>query len=217
MMNEVEVRILGCLIEKEISTPEYYPLTLHSLTAACNQKSNRCPVVTYGEDTVAHCLEELRNKGIIQSINAPGSRTVKYRHSFLEEFRLIPSEAVILCELMLRGPQTMGEIRAHTERMYEFKGQDELEETLRGVMERDEPLIIKLQRQSGKKEARYMHMLSGIPGKQEIDQDASVLGSGQQYLTDNERIDKLEEELLALRRELDGLRNSFEEFRAQVP
>jgi len=217
MLNEVEVRILGCLIEKEIATPEYYPLTLHSLTSACNQKSNRCPIVSYDENTVAHWLEELRGKGIVQSIHTPSSRAVKYRHSFLEEFRLIPSEMVILCELMLRGPQTMGEIRVHTERMYEFKGQDEIEETLWGVMERDEPLIIKLQRQSGKKEARYMHILSGMPGKQEKDQDASVMGSGQQYLTDNERIDKLEEELLALRRELDGLRNSFEEFRAQVP
>jgi len=215
MLNEIEVRILSCLIEKEITTPDYYPLSLNSLTIACNQKSNRCPVVAYDENTVAHWLEELRKKGIIQFINSPGSRAVKYRHSFLEEFRLIPSEAVILCTLMLRGPQTIGEIRIHAERMYEFKGLEEIEETLQGLIERDEPLTIKLQRQLGKKEARYMHMLSGIPENQEKDRDTAARVSGKQHLTSHEQIDKLEEQVSTLRRELDELRNSFEEFRAQ--
>jgi uncharacterized protein YceH (UPF0502 family) len=213
MFNEIEVRIIGCLIEKEITTPDYYPLTLNSLTNACNQKSNRFPVVSYDEATVENWLVELRKKGIVQFLNTPGSRTVKYRHSFLEEFRLIPREAAILCELMLRGPETIGEIRAHARRMHHFGGPEEVEETLKGLMERDNPLITRLQRQSGKKEERYMHLLSGMPQYPDKAQDASAENPGEGGLTNDERIDKLAKEVSYLKTELESLRNLLEVFR----
>lgn len=215
MLNEIEVRIIGSLIEKELTTPDYFPLTLNALTAACNQKSNRSPVVTYDEATIEHWLGELRRKGIVQSISTPGSRAIKYRHSFLEEFRLIPHEAVILCELMLRGPQTVGEIRAHSSRMYEVGGLEAVEDILEGLIEREEPLITRLQRQSGKKEARYMHLLSGMPPIRETDRDVSMAVSEAQYMPGDKRVDKLGEEVSGLRKELDELRKSFEEFKAR--
>ncbi len=215
MLKGIEVRIIGCLIAKEITTPDYYPLTLNSLTNACNQKSNRIPVVSYDEPAIEHWLGELRRKGIVQFINTPGSRTAKYRHSFLEEFGLIPREAVILCELMLRGPQTLGEIRGHASRMYQFKGTEEVEETLKVLIERENPLIIRLQRQTGKKEARYMHLLSDISEYLEKEQDASAASYGGKGLIDNERIAKLEKEVSSLKKELENLRTLFEEFRNQ--
>lgn len=214
MLNEIEVRILGCLIEKEITTPDYYPLTLNSLTNACNQKSNRFPLVAYDEAIVEKGLVELREKGIAQFINTPGSRTIKYRHSFPEKFSLIPSEEAVLCELMLRGPQTVGEIRVHAERMYAFKGLEEVDEILKDLMERDGPLIVRLQRQTGKKEARYMHLLSGMPEIQEKEQ-SGVYEKKCLPNQDNERLDKLEKEVSQLRDDLDELKKTFDKFRTQ--
>lgn len=210
-LDNIEVRVLACLVEKEFTTPDYYPLTLNSLVAACNQKSNRNPVVTFDEPTVERALESLRKKGLVQTILLPGSRTSKYKHSFLDEFKLIASEASIICELMLRGPQTLGELRTHAGRMYEFKGLQEIDEILKDLMDREPALVIKLQREPGKREERYMHLLSGMPEEQ----SASVADSSKEAENDDPRIAKLEKEVSDLRDELAALRSSFETFKSQ--
>src|SRR5512137_2739269 len=117
VLSDVEARVLGCLIEKEMTTPEYYPLSLNALTAACNQKSNRSPVVAYDETTVAEKLDGLRQKGLAAKMQAPGSRVAKYLHAMLDRFDLSRQELAVLCELMLRGPQTSGELRSRAERL----------------------------------------------------------------------------------------------------
>ena len=205
-LDNIEARILACLVEKEFTTPDYYPLTLNSLVAACNQKSNRNPVVLFEEAAVERGLEALRKKGLVQTIHIPGSRTAKYKHSFMEEFSLISNEAAILCELMLRGPQTLGELRTHAGRMYEFKGLQEIDEILRDLMDREPAMVLKLQREPGKREERYMHMLSGTPEVKEREPQAE---------DENPRITKLEKEVSDLRDELAALRSSFETFKSQ--
>jgi uncharacterized protein YceH (UPF0502 family) len=212
---DIELRIMACLVEKEITTPDYYPLTLNSLTAACNQKSNRNPVGSYDEAGVERGLDELRRKGMVQMSHAPGSRTAKYRHSFLENYQLIPREAAILCELMLRGPQTVGELRTHAGRMYEFKDLHEVEETLHDLKERGQPLVVKLGRQPGKREERYMHLLSGMERAREYEQAAPAEAGPPQAQEGSERIAKLEGEVAELRKGLDDLKKSFDEFRSQ--
>ena len=204
-LDNIEVRVLACLVEKEFTTPDYYPLTLNSLVAACNQKSNRNPVVLFEETAVEQGLETLRKKGLVQTIHIPGSRTAKYKHSFMEEFRLISSEASILCELMLRGPQTLGELRTHAGRMYEFKGLQEIDEILKDLMDREPALVLKLQREPGKREERYMHMLTGTPEVKDSEPSED----------ENPRIAKLEKEVSDLRDELAALRNSLETFKSQ--
>jgi len=211
VLSDVETRVLACLFEKEVTTPDYYPLTLNSLTAACNQKSNRNPVVSYDEAAVELGLERLRSKGIVQMIHIAGSRAAKYRHAFLEEYKLVPPEAAVLCELMLRGPQTLGEIRGHAERMYGFSDLSEVEEILRELMDREPSLVDKLPRQPGRKEARFMSLLSGRP---EIREEDAAL-SPEAMNSDRDRISALEEEVSGLRNELGSLRKIFEEFRSQ--
>ncbi|MGE5892483.1 MAG: YceH family protein, partial [bacterium] len=160
-LTDVEVRVLGCLIEKAITTPDYYPLTLNALTNACNQKSNRNPVVSYEETTVVRGLDGLRDKGLANMVYKADSRAPKYQHFFVEKLELSPGDVAVLCELMIRGPQTPGELRAHTERMHDFGGLEEIEGALRGLMEREHPLVVRLPRQPGRKEQRYAHLLSG--------------------------------------------------------
>ena len=179
-LNDIEIRILGCLIEKEFTTPDYYPLTLNSLTAACNQKSNRNPVESFEEPVVEQALEGLRKRGLVQALHVSGSRTAKYRHAFLEEFKLIPSEAAVLCELMLRGPQTVGEIRTRAERMYKFKGLEEVDEILRDLMDREQPLVFKLRREPGKREERHVHLLSGMPKIKESEEAEPIQEQGRE-------------------------------------
>ena len=191
---------LASLIEKESTAPEYYPLSLNALMMACNQKSNRDPVVSYNEDTVQEAVDSLRSKRLVRS--AAGSRVVKYEHSFLEVFNLGRRELALLCTLMLRGPQTLGELRDRSERMRSFSDLEEVEACLEGLM-RLEPraLVTRLARQPGTKEPRYMHLLSGDaepPGRQASD-----------------RAVPLEEQVESLRRELHELREEFSRFRHQ--
>ncbi len=214
-LNEVEARILGCLIEKEITTPDYYPLTLNALTNACNQKSNRNPVVSYDETTVVRGLDDLSEKGLAKRVVAAGSRVPKYQHSFTDKFDLARREVAVLCELMLRGPQTAGEIRTHAGRMYEFKGLEEVDEILKGLMEHEEPMVIKLPRQAGRKEQRYMHLFSGQPEIQETEKTVSLEAAALQVKAENERIAKLEDELAMLRKEFDEMKQAFIEFKSQ--
>ena len=151
--------MLGALLEKEITTPEYYPLSLNALVNACNQKSNRDPAVNFDEDTVEQALHSLRDKGLLLSITGAGSRVQKYAHRISEKLNLGRPELAILCELMLRGPQTLGELRTRAERMHPF---DDLEQ-VQSVIDRLPELIMKLERRPGEKESRFAHLLSGPP------------------------------------------------------
>src|SRR5256714_12762678 len=167
VLNDVEVRVVGSLAEKQVTTPDYYPLTLNALVHACNQISNREPVVNYDERTVADAVESLRAKNLVYIFYGAESRVPKYKHMMREVFALSPQELAAVCVLMLRGPQTVGEIRGRTGRLYEFADLSEVEATLEGLARRDEPLVAKLPRQAGRKEARYAQLLSGRPEVEE--------------------------------------------------
>jgi uncharacterized protein len=209
-LTEVEARVVGCLVEKQLTTPEYYPLTLNALTNACNQKSNREPVVSYDEQTVEKALQNLRDKNIVYVFYGSSSRVPKYKHILPDVFELEPSEVAALSVLMLRGPQTPGEINQRTSRLYDFRNLDEVVETLENLTKREEPLTIRLERQPGQKEVRYAHLLCG-----EVDE--AMISNWQKPAagSQNERITELEVELQNLRAELDSFRESFEEFKKQ--
>lgn len=212
-LTEVETRILGALIEKQLTTPEYYPLTLNALVAACNQKTNREPVVAFAEETVTTALENLREKNIVYVFYGSTSRTAKYKHILPEVFETDERETAILCVLMLRGVQTPGELRERTSRLYEFSGLGEVNETLDGLMRREEPLVTKLERQPGQKEIRFAHLLSG----EILAQKNPNISTMPDSISDNqiERIETLEREIVTLRDEMNSLRQTFEEFRKQ--
>jgi uncharacterized protein len=210
-LTEIEVRILGALVEKQLTTPEYYPLTLNALVAACNQKTNREPVTNYGEKEVSATLEELRDKNLAYVFYGSTSRVPKYKHMLPSVYELEPSETAVLCVLMLRGPQTIGEIRDRTGRLYDFRDLNDVNETLEALQKRDEPLVVRLERAPGQKEARYAHLLAGeVTAYVPPERTASRGGAA-----NDERVEKLEQELAALRAEFDAFRQSVEEFRKQ--
>src|SRR5438552_6427336 len=161
ILSAVEARVVGSLVEKQLTTPEYYPLTLNALVAACNQKNNREPVVSYNESVVTNALEALRDRNLVYVFYGSTSRVPKYKHMLPSVYELEPSEVAVLDVMLLRGPQTLGELRGRTERLYDFTGLGEVQETLDGLIRRDEPLVVKLERQPGQKEARFAHLLSG--------------------------------------------------------
>lgn len=210
-LSEVETRVIGCLVEKHLTTPEYYPLTLNALLAACNQKTNRDPVVNYDDQTVEQALDSLRDKNLVYVFYGSSSRVPKYKHMLPSVYELSPPEVAVISVLMLRGAQTLGELNQRTNRLYEFSGLNEINETLEGLIKRDEPLVVKLERQIGQKEARYAHLLSGA-----IDMEAMAnlreTSGGQ---TRNDRIAELEREIENLRSELNSLREEFGEFKKQ--
>ena len=212
ILNEIEARVIGCLIEKELTTPEYYPLTLNALVAACNQKTNRDPVVAYDEQTVQKALDDLRERNLAYVFYGSTSRVPKYKHILDKVYELERSEVSIICVLLLRGAQTIGELRGRTDRLYDFSGLGEVQETLDNLMRRDEPLVVKLERQPGQKEVRYAHLLSG-----EVDAAAYAVkeNSSVGRQAENERITTLETELENLRSEFNLFRQSFEEFKKQ--
>ena len=211
-LNEIEARIVGCLIEKENTTPDYYPLTLNALTNACNQKSNRNPVVSYDEATVEEGLDSLLSADIVYLFYGSGSRTPKYKHLLPKVLRLSHPETAVICVLLLRGAQTLGELNQRTSRIYEFSGLDAVSETVDSLLSREEPLILKLPKQPGQKEARFAHLLSG-----EIDIDTVAPQSGVVTAGGNtkSRLEEMEERVLSLETELETLKNTFEEFRNQ--
>lgn len=217
ILNDVEVRVLGALIEKQITTPDYYPLTLNALVNACNQISNRDPVVSYDERTVAEALESLRAKNLVYVFYGSESRVPKYKHMAVEIFKIAPPELALMCVLMLRGPQTVGELRGRTGRMHEFASLAEVETTLDALASRDdEPLVVKLPRQHGRKESRYAHLLSGAPDAGEDEAAASTsAASSEQRASSGERISRLETEVESLRNDLSELRRQFDDFRRQ--
>jgi uncharacterized protein YceH (UPF0502 family) len=211
-LTETEARILGALVEKQLTTPEYYPLTLNALIAACNQKTNREPVVAYTEETVQKTLDVLRDKNIVYVFYGSTSRVPKYKHILDKVFELDEREVAVICVLMLRGTQTLGELRERTGRLYEFSGLGEVNETLDGLIKRDEPLAVKLERQAGQKEVRYAHLLCGEVSIASIDLPENKISNKQ---AENERVEKLERELENLREEFNLFRQSFEEFKKQ--
>jgi len=207
MLSHEEVRILGCLIEKEITTPDYYPLTLNALTNACNQKTNRDPVVTYTEDQLEKVLADLQEAGMVSVVHGSGSRVSKFRHRFRDLYDLDDREIALLCVLMLRGAQTPGELRGRSERLHPFGALEEIDETLQRLMEEDSPWITKLPRQVGRKERRFAHLLSGEPVQEET-VTAAAGGTAPEA-----ELSKVKEELYQLRREFDELKSDFEAFR----
>src|SRR5262245_28710092 len=194
-LNDVEVRVLGSLIEKEITTPDYYPLSLNALVAACNQSSNRNPVMYLDEATVAKATDTLREKKVLHQVERSESRVPRYRHILYEAMNLGRPAIAVMCVLMLRGPQTIGEIRTRSSRLYDFSSLGEVETMLNSLMAAQTPLVVRLPRQTGQKEVRYAHLLSGEVRLTEPDMEP-------------DRIGKLE-------REVDDLKKQFEQFRKQ--
>ena len=212
ILTEIEARVIGALIEKELTTPEYYPLTLNALVAACNQKTNREPVVAYTEAMVQKSLDDLRERNLAYVFYGSTSRVPKYKHILDKVLELERSEISVVCVLLLRGAQTLGELRERTHRLYEFPGLGEVNETLDNLMRREEPLVARLERQPGQKEVRYAHLLSGEIDVSVYAKEVSSSGGKQ---AENERITNLETELENLRGEFELFRQSFEEFKKQ--
>jgi uncharacterized protein YceH (UPF0502 family) len=212
-LTAVEARILGSLIEKDITTPDYYPLTLNSLTNACNQSSNRDPVVAYGEAEIIRGLDLLRDKKLAYVFQGADSRVAKFGHRIAESFELARPETAVLCVLLLRGAQTPGEIRGRTGRMHEFPTLDDTESSLNALSARSpNPLVIKLPRQPGMKEQRYAHLLSGdVPT-----QPAEATTAGPPAQPEESRVGKLESETASLRAEVAELRQQLADLRKQL-
>lgn len=205
-LSEIEARILGALVEKQITTPEYYPLTLNALTLACNQKNNRHPVTAYAESEVAQAVETLREKNLVYVFYGSTSRVPKYKHVMPEVLHLTPPETAIVSVLLLRGPQTPGELRGNASRLYEFVGLDEVEQTLAGLISHEpDPLVIRLPRQAGQKEIRFAHLLSGQV-QVEVAPAELPRSSPRQ---------SLEQKVEALAAEIEKLKSQFEEFKKQ--
>jgi uncharacterized protein YceH (UPF0502 family) len=213
ILSDVEARVLGALIEKELTTPEYYPLSLNALVHACNQKSNRDPFMNLDEDAVKQALRTLDKKELAGPADNMESRVTKYEHRLQEAFNFTRHEIAILCELLLRGPQTPGELRSRADRMHKFEDLGVVQTTLRRLMEREPSLVKLLPKQPGTKEARYAHLLSGdlealeAAPRKEPSADSSSSGS--------ERITRLESEITNLRKEIEELTQQFAAFRKQ--
>jgi uncharacterized protein YceH (UPF0502 family) len=201
LLNDVEVRVLGSLAEKEITTPEYYPLSLNALTTACNQTSNRNPVVHFEEATVADSVERLRQKNLVHVVQRSDSRVVRYRHVMADTMKLERPELAVMVILMLRGAQTVGELRTRSNRIFDFPDLEGVETALNGLIARN--MVTRLSRQTGQKEVRYAHLLSG---------EVSPIAAAP---SDNERIARLEEIAEQLRKEMDELRDQLQQFRKQ--
>jgi uncharacterized protein len=208
-LDVVAVRVLGSLIEKEITTPDNYPLTLNALTAACNQTTNRDPVLELDEATVARSLEDLSRRSLVRAVHRSDSRARRYRHLMTESMHLHPAEIAVMCVLMLRGTQTAGEIRTRTARLFQFDDLAQLDVTLQTLMTLSQPLVAQLPRQPGQKEVRYAHLLSGEPQIETPERGAA------EEPAEPDRIEALEHALASLRAEMEELRARFEDFRRQ--
>jgi hypothetical protein len=213
LLDAVEARVLGALIEKDITTPEYYPLSLNALVNACNQKSNRDPVMDLGEDAVRQALHSLAEKVLAGPSRSSDHRVTKYEHQLQEVFNFNRLETAIVCELLLRGPQTPGELRSHTERMHHTEDLAEVLSVLQRLMERQPPLVKMLARQPGTKEARYAHLLSGDVEAPATTTTANAPAAGNSANT--ERVARLEEQVANLRQEMTELKAQFADFRKQ--
>jgi hypothetical protein len=217
LLNQVEARILGSLIEKQITTPDYYPLTLAALTAACNQKSNRNPVTALDEKDVARALLTLREKHLAWETAGAGARVMKYSHNLSQHFTFSDQQMAVLCELMLRGPQTGGELRTHCERMFPLGDSEQTDAILQSLIDwPNTPLAVKLPREPGRRENRYAHLLCGeVVLPDEPARRPPPEAATQAILAENERIAALEATVQQLRAEVTLLNGQFAEFRKQ--
>ena len=208
VLTDIETRVLGSLVEKQVTTPEYYPLTLNALTLACNQKNNRNPVTSYSENQVADALETLREKNLAYIFYGSTSRVPKYKHVMPEVMHLSPPEMAVMCVLMLRGPQTLGELRGNASRLHEFATLEQVEETLNALISRDpDPLVARLPRQPGQKEGRFAHLLSGEIEVESFPESERVAPTSRRV--------NLEERVDALAAEVEKLKEQFEQFKKQ--
>jgi len=213
VLTEIEARVLGSLIEKDITTPDYYPLSLNALVNACNQKNNRDPVMSLDENAVREALSTLQEKRLAGPASGADSRVTKYEHRLQEVFNFDRRETAILCVLLLRGAQTPGELRSRTDRMYHFEALDDVVSTLDRLAQRDPPLVRMLARQPGTKESRYMHLFSGEPHEQPASPMARA--SSPDAPSSADRISNLEEEVARLRTELTEVQQQLAAFRRQ--
>ena len=216
VLSDIEARVLGSLVEKQLTTPEYYPLTLNSLTLACNQKNNRTPVTAYDETTVAGALETLREKNLAYVFYGATSRVPKYKHVLPEVMHLSAPEMALLCVLLLRGPQTTGELATRAFRLHEFSGLEEVDSTLNSLIAREPDALVKrLPRQPGQKEVRYAHLLSGEPRIAAFTEGEAAVSTGRRRTSDSERFETLEQQVVTLTMEVRKLQQQFEEFKKQ--
>lgn len=214
-LSETEVRVLGSLIEKDITTPDYYPLSLNALVNACNQKNNRDPVMALNEDSVRQALSSLQERRMAGPAGGADSRVTKYEHRLQEVFNFDRREIALICVLLLRGPQTPGELRGRSDRMYRFETLDDVQSAIQRLMEREPPLVRILPRQAGTKESRYMHLFSGDAGiPAETDASTASPARSERPL-DSSRLSLLENEVSELKREVGELRHQLAEFRDQ--
>lgn len=212
-LDEIAVRVLGSLMEKELTTPDNYPLTLKALTAACNQTSSRDPVMVLDEDTVLRALDRLANRSFARGIHRGDARVMRYRQEIGERLHLHRPELAVLSVLMLRGPQTPGEIKTRNARAFEFVDSSHVEVTLDSLATLDPPLVVALPRQPGQKEVRHTHLLAGPPVLDAPQEDASPSGTRRPAAPD--RVGELEGDVAALREEVAELRAELHAFREQ--
>ena len=214
VLNTTEVRVLGSLVEKDITTPDYYPLSLNALVNACNQKNNREPVTNLPEEEVRQALSTLQEKRLAGPASGADSRVTKYEHLLQEVFNFTRGEIAVMCVMLLRGPQTPGELRGRTERMHHFETLDDVQSTLQRLIQRDPPLVKMLARQPGTKENRYAHLLAGEI--EEASVERTLLSAPLRTTSnDNDRISHLEEVVAELKTEIQFLKQQFAEFRKQ--
>lgn len=197
ILNPVEIRVLGSLMEKSKTTPDYYPMTLNGLVAACNQKTSRNPVVQYDEGTVITALDSLKKRGLTSTVTGGSSRAMKYKHNFAIVYPLVPSELALICLLLLRGPQTPGELNTNSGRLYEFESLDEVQAILEKLADPELPFVVQLPRRAGQKELRYMHLLAGTPDPANFEAPAEAPRANTAELED--RLAKVELELAELK------------------
>jgi uncharacterized protein YceH (UPF0502 family) len=207
ILTDIETRVLGALVKKQVTTPEYYPLTLNALTLACNQKNNRHPVTSYSESQVSAAVETLRERNLAYVFYGSTSRVPKFKHVMPEVMHLNHAEVALMCVLMLRGPQTPGELRGNASRLHEFNGLEEIEQTLNALMSReDEPLVVRLPRQPGQKEVRFAHLLSGEPKIEAV----TFTDHPQPVETLGQKVERLATEIEDLRRQFEQFKKQFE-------
>ena len=216
LLSEVEARVLGSLIEKELTTPEYYPLSLNALVHACNQKSNRDPFMSLDEDAVRQALRALEKNGLAGPADNMESRVSKFEHRLQEAYNFTRHEIAILCELLLRGPQTPGELRSRADRMHKFEDLGIVQSTLQRLMKREPPLVKVLPKQPGTKEARYAHLLCGdVAGWEPVPESGVTTSSTAAGSQNGDRITRLEAEVAGLREQVADLKQQLAAFRKQ--
>lgn len=204
VLNAEELRVLGSLLEKSKTTPEYYPMTLNGLQSACNQKTSRKPVVSYDENTIVIALDSLRKKGLVSTVVGGGSRVTKYKHNLAIQYPLLPQELAVLCLLILRGPLTPGEINSNSGRLYDFESLEEVQELLNKLSEGENPFIKSIGKRPGQKEIRYIHLL-GEFNEEEFEEALSEVAS-----ENPSKLKALEERVAFLEDRLETLREDFD-------